>query len=278
MRFSALIFLFAVPLLALADCSSPFPSPTSSNSKQLTFPPPPAVPFERLNASDAVRPSPPPSPIPLTPPSAQVLLILDLQVGLYHVARDWDPTLYRNNLLAHAALGQLFDLPVVLTTSAQTGPNGPLPKEILDMYPDAPLVQRQGEVDAWDNAEFREKVRATGRGQVIVAGVTTDVCTAFLALSLRAEGYAVWANVEASGTSSALIRDVSNDRMRDAGVQLVSLFAIVCDLMRDWRATPGAEQVIPWLDEWFPAYSYVARAHGAAVGNGSVIPGEAELL
>jgi hypothetical protein len=79
--------------------------------------------------------------------TAQLLLILDLQVGLYQVARDWDPTLYRDNIIAHAALGQLFDLPVVMTTSAQQGPNGPLPKEILEMYPDAPLIKRQGEVE-----------------------------------------------------------------------------------------------------------------------------------
>ncbi|KAK0615505.1 Uncharacterized protein DIS24_g11749 [Lasiodiplodia hormozganensis] len=238
MKSSGIFFMLAMPLLTLAS----------------------SVPFERLNTTDAV------------------LLILDLQVGLYGIARDWDPTLYRDNLIAHAAIGKLFDLPVVMTTSAQTGPNGPLPKEILEMYPDAPLIQRQGEVDAWDNAEFRDAIKATGRSQIIVAGITTDVCTAFLALSLRAEGYSVWANIEASGTTTPLIRDVSNDRMRDAGVHLVSLFAIVCDLMRDWRNTPGAKEVLPWLDKYYPAYGFVARGHAAAIQNGTIIDGEAGLI
>jgi len=102
--------------------------------------------------------------------------------------------------------------------------------------------------------------------------------TAFLALSLRAEGYGVWANVEVSGTTTPLIRDVSNDRMARAGVQVVSLFSIVCDLMRDWRATPGASEVLPWLAEYYPVYGRVAAAHGAAIRNGSLIPGEASLL
>jgi nicotinamidase-related amidase len=79
-------------------------------------------------------------------------------------------------MLAHAGLGKLFDLPVVLSTSAQSGPNGPLPKAILDMYPDVPVVARQGEVDAWDNPEFRKAIEATGKKQVILAGITTDVC------------------------------------------------------------------------------------------------------
>ncbi|KAJ9646992.1 hypothetical protein H2201_008325 [Coniosporium apollinis] len=219
-----------------------------------------AVPWERLSQNDSV------------------LLILDLQVGLYQLARDFDPTLYHNNMIAHAALGQLFDIPVVMTTSAQQGPNGPLPGIITDMYPDAPLIQRQGEVNAWDNAEFREAIRATGKKQVIVAGITTDVCTAFLALSLRAEGYSVWANVEASGTTTGLIRDTANARMQAAGVQLVSLFSIVCDLMRDWRSPPGAAAVIPWLDRYFPVYGELARGHGAAVLNGTIIPGEDVLV
>lgn len=105
-----------------------------------------------------------------------LLLILDMQVGLYTLARDFDSTLYYQNMLAHAALGQIFDIPVVLTTSSQQGPNGPSPKEILEMYPDAPLIQRQGEVSAWDNAEFRAAVQATNRTQVIVGGIVTDVC------------------------------------------------------------------------------------------------------
>ncbi|CAI6336176.1 unnamed protein product [Periconia digitata] len=219
-----------------------------------------AVPWERIDKNNSM------------------LLILDLQVGLYQLGRDWDATLYRDNMLAHAELGKLFDIPVVMTTSAQQGPNGPLPKEMLEMYPDAPLIQRQGEVNAWDNAEFREAVKATGKKQIIVAGIVTDVCTAFLALSLRAEGYSVFANIEASGTTTALIRDTANSRMQQAGVQLVSLFSIVCDLMRDWRNTPGAKEVLPYLDRYMPVYGYLARGHAAAIENGTVIPGEAELI
>lgn len=101
--------------------------------------------------------------------------------------------------------------------------------------------------------------------------------TTFLALSLRAEGYSVWANVEASGTTTPLIRDISNDRMARAGVNVVSLFSIICDLMRDWRNTPGAAELFPWLDRYFPAYGMVARGHLAAIENGTVLPGEDAL-
>lgn len=101
--------------------------------------------------------------------------------------------------------------------------------------------------------------------------------TTFLALSLRAEGYSVWANVEASGTTTELIRSTANDQMRNAGVQIVSLFAIVCDLMRDWRNTPGAAEAIPWLAKYFPVYGYLAEAHLGAIDNGTIIAGEMAL-
>ncbi|KAF2255162.1 Isochorismatase hydrolase, partial [Trematosphaeria pertusa] len=219
-----------------------------------------AVPWERIDKNNSM------------------LLILDLQVGLYQLGRDWEATLYRDSMMAHAELGKLFNLPVVMTTSAQRGPNGPLPKEMLAMYPNAPLIQRQGEVNAWDNADFRAAVKATGKKQIIVAGIVTDVCTAFLALSLRAEGYSVFANIEASGTTTPLIRDTANSRMQQAGVQLVSLFSIVCDLMRDWRNTPGAKEVLPYLDKYMPVYGMLARGHAAAIENGTVIPGELGLI
>ncbi|KAK4076631.1 uncharacterized protein Triagg1_4234 [Trichoderma aggressivum f. europaeum] len=207
-----------------------------------------------------------------------LLLVVDLQDGLYNAVRDFEPVTYKESIIAHAAIGKLFDLPVILTTSAEQGPNGPLPKEITSMYPNATFIKRQGEVDAWDNKDFRAAVKATNKTQIILAGIVTDVCTTHLALSLRDEGYSVWANAEASGSSSAFVREISNDRMRHAGVQVVSLFSLVCDLMRDWRNVPGAAEVLPYLDKYFPVYGMVARAHAAAKLDGVIQPGEAGLI
>ncbi|KAK7956449.1 uncharacterized protein PG986_005671 [Apiospora aurea] len=204
-------------------------------------------------------------------------VIIDIQVGLFSVARDYDAILYRNAIYAHAGLAKVFGTPMVLTTSGDVGPNGPLPADFLDMFPNTPVIKLLGEVNAWDNPEFRKAIEATGKKQVVLAGITTDVCTSFAALSMREAGYSVFVNVEASGTTTELVRSVSNDRMRDAGVQVLSTFAIMSELMRDWRDTPGAAELFPFLDKYYPAYTMIARAHRAAVENGTVITGEDKL-
>ncbi|KAF9473054.1 Isochorismatase hydrolase [Pholiota conissans] len=205
-----------------------------------------------------------------------VLLIVDHQIGLFQLVRDFQPDEFRNNIFAHAAIGKVFNLPTILTTSSETGPNGPLPKEIVDMYPDAPYIKRLGEVNAWDNADFRKAVKATGKKQVIMGGIVTDACTAFLALSLIQEGYTVFANAEASGAMSKQIASDANDRMRAAGVHVLSNFAVVCDLMRDWRNTPGSVELLPYFDKYMASYGYLARGHAAAIDRGEILPGESE--
>ncbi|KAK4569324.1 hypothetical protein LTR86_003086 [Recurvomyces mirabilis] len=169
----------------------------------------------------------------------------------------------------------LFDMPTILTTSVEAGPNGPLPKEILEMYPNTSVIRRPGEVNAWDNADVRAAVKATGRKQVILAGITTDVCVAFLALSLRAEGYDVFVNLEASGTFNERVAQGALMRMQAAGVQIMNLFSISAELFRDWRSTgPDGAQVIRYVDHYLPSEGFVVRAHVAAISSVIVLPGE----
>ncbi|THH32734.1 hypothetical protein EUX98_g1442 [Antrodiella citrinella] len=157
-----------------------------------------------------------------------MLLVVDHQEGLFQMARDQVPSAYKSSILAHAALVKVFSLPTILTTSADTGPNGPLPEEIVAMHPNSMFIHRQGEANTWDNAEFQAVVKGTGKKQVILSGITTDICTSFLAPSLVEAGFSVFANADASGTFNVRTADDSdaNDRMRAAGVQILSTFAV----------------------------------------------------
>src|SRR5689334_20078578 len=127
------------------------------------------------------------------------ILLIDHQVGLQALVKDFDTVGFQNNVLALASIAKELHLPVVITASVPEGPNGPLMPEILEMFPDVAVVARHGEVNAWDNPQFRAAVKKTGRKQLIMAGIVTDVCIAFPALSAIEEGFQVFAAVDASG-------------------------------------------------------------------------------
>ncbi|VWX37101.1 putative hydrolase [Limnobacter sp. 130] len=163
------------------------------------------------------------------------VLLVDHQAGLLSLVRDIDPDRFKNNVLALADLSKYFNLPTILTTSFETGPNGPLVPELKEIFPDAPYIARPGQINAWDNEEFLAAVKATGKKQLIIAGVVTEVCVAFPALSALAEGYEVFVVTDASGTFNELTRDSAWERMTAAGAQLMTWFGVACELHRDWR-------------------------------------------
>lgn len=163
------------------------------------------------------------------------VLLVDHQTGLLSLVRDIDPDKFKNNVLALAAAAKYFNLPTILTTSFEQGPNGPLVPELKDMFPDAPYIARPGQINAWDNEDFVKAVKATGKKQLIIAGVVTEVCVAFPALSALEEEFDVFVVTDASGTFNHLTRDSAWNRMSQAGAQLMTWFGMACELHRDWR-------------------------------------------
>ena len=171
----------------------------------------------------------------LTPDNAALLLV-DHQTGLANGVTDQSIPEFRTAVTALAATAKLFNLPTIITTSAADGPNGPVLPEIPQILQDAKVIQRPGEVNAWDNAEFVAAVEATGRKKLLVAGISTDVCVAFVALSAIEAGYDVYAVIDASGTWNKLVQEMAVQLMVLAGVVPITWVAVAAELQADWRA------------------------------------------
>lgn len=163
------------------------------------------------------------------------LLMVDHQAGLLSLVRDFQPDEFKNNVLALADIAKFFDLPTILTTSFEDGPNGPMVPELKAAFPNAPYIARPGQINAWDNEDFVQAVKDAGNSQVLIAGVVTDVCVAFPALSAIEAGYDVFVVTDASGTFNPTVRAAAWDRMSQAGVQLMNWFSVAGELHRDWR-------------------------------------------
>lgn len=105
------------------------------------------------------------------------VLMVDHQARLVSLVQDYPPNEFKNNILALADVAKFFNLPTILTSSMEEGPNGPLVSELKEAFPDAPYIARPGQINAWDNEDFVAAVKATGKTQLIIAGVVTDVCS-----------------------------------------------------------------------------------------------------
>jgi len=189
------------------------------------------------------------------------VLLVDHQAGLLSLVRDIGPDSFRNNVLALADLAKYFALPTILTTSFETGPNGPLMPELKTLFPDAPYIARPGNINAWDNEDFVRAVKATGRTQLLIAGVVTEVCVAFPALSALEEGFEVFCVTDASGTFNEIARHSAWDRMSAAGAQLLNWFAVACELHRDWRN--DVQGLATLLSDHIPDYRNLMTSYDA---------------
>ena len=187
------------------------------------------------------------------------VLLVDHQAGLLSLVRDFTPDEFKNNVLALADVAKFFNLPTILTTSFEQGPNGPIVPELKTMFPDAPYIARPGQINAWDNGDFVAAIKKTGRKQLIIAGVVTDVCVAFPALSALEEGFEVFVCTDASGTFNTTVRDASWGRMTAAGAQLMNWFSIACELHGDWRN--DIEGLGALLCKHLPAYDNLMQSY-----------------
>ena len=163
-----------------------------------------------------------------------VLLLIDHQVGtmLFGIS-DVDPVNLRNNTLELAETAKTVGIPAILTTSNPTAVNGPLFGELTDLLPDAPIIDRTM-INAWDDPAYVEAVENTGRRQLVMAGVTVDVCLTLPAVSAAGAGYDVYGVTDASGATSPHGLYAASARMSQAGVKVASTNMVIAELLGDW--------------------------------------------
>jgi nicotinamidase-related amidase len=174
----------------------------------------------------------------LTAENAAVLFV-DHQTGLANGVQTQSPPDFINNVKALVTITQIYNLPAEITTSAADVPNGPIMPVVEQGLPNAAIVHRPGQINAFDNKDFAAAVKASGREKLLIAGISTEVCVAFAALSARELGYDVYAVLDASGTWSKLVEEAAIARMVQAGVNPITWFAVGAELLGTWQSSKG---------------------------------------
>ena len=182
----------------------------------------------------------------LTPQNAAVLIIDYQPVQVSSIASR-DKRQLVANITALARIAKLYKLPVVLATvNVSTGRNQPTIHQITEVLGDVPIIDRTS-INAWEDKDFVDAVKATGRRKLIMAALWTEVCLVHPALDALADGYEVYPVVDACGGTSLEAHDAGLDRLRQAGARPTGWVQLICELQRDWNreaTVPGFGEIL----------------------------------
>jgi nicotinamidase-related amidase len=173
------------------------------------------------------------------------MLLIDHQIGTMSWVRSAPLEEIKKNTVVLAKAARALNMPVILTSSMEEHVQGPLMPELQAILPEAfaARIKRVGVVDAMDDENFASAVRATGRKNLLMAGITTDVCVVYPAITAVQQGYSVQVVVDACGSPSKIADDVALRRMEKAGVTLTSTNQAIAELARKWTTPEGGKLI-----------------------------------
>lgn len=168
------------------------------------------------------------------------LVLVDHQVGTINwagelTAQEREQVKLWARVMARFA--QLAGMPIVLTSSMESEAQGPLLPEFAEIMPAAyaARVQRTGVINAWEDPAFAGAVRATGRRNLLMGGLTTDVCLVPPALAAKAEGFNVVALFDISGACTRLAAQNARAILGQAGIEIMSVTPMITSMLGNWQ-------------------------------------------
>jgi nicotinamidase-related amidase len=193
----------------------------------------------------------------LTPQNCQ-LIFIDHEPQMAFAVQSIDRQVLKNNTVALAKAAKLFKVPTTITTVETEAFSGYTYPELLDVFPDAVLLDRSS-MNSWDDKKVRDALKANARNKVVVSGMWTEVCNNTFALSAMLEGgYEIYMVADASGGTSKEAHEYAMLRMIQAGVVPMTWQQVLLEWQRDWANKDTYDGVMA-----------IAREHSGAYGMGA---------
>ncbi len=165
-------------------------------------------------------------------PQDSVLVLIDHQPYQLANLNSHDPHMAVNNATGLAKAAKVFDVPTILTSVVQDR-GGTIFPQITDVFPGQEVIDRTF-INTWEDNRVVDAVKATGRKQLIMAGLWTEVCVAMPAIQALGEGWDVTVITDASGAVSVEAHQVAIQRMIAAGANMMTWMALAAEWQRDW--------------------------------------------
>lgn len=196
-------------------------------------------------------------------PENTIMLFIDHQIGLMAGVRDFNSLAeYRSNIVGLARAAKALKIPVLISSSNAQWQNGDTLPEIKELFSEEPIYRRTGIINCYEDSTFRQAFEAlvtrTGRKHIIISGVTIGTCCALPTMSMLQDGYKVFPVVDACGAWNRYEAEAAMSRMTRAGAELVTTFALACELQADWKLPSANDMLAPFIQN-LPEYGFVLQ-------------------
>lgn len=174
------------------------------------------------------------------------VVLIDHQVGTIgwagELANDEERQQLKMWVRVMAGFAKSAGMPVVLTSSLENEAQGPLLPEFKTLLPQEyeARIQRTGVINAWDDPAFVKAVRATGKKNLIMGGLTTDVCLVPPALSAKADGFNVVALMDISAACTRIAAQNCRELLGKAGIDLMTVTPMITSLLGNYKNPASA--------------------------------------
>jgi nicotinamidase-related amidase len=171
----------------------------------------------------------------------------------FGVASGIDRQLLVNNVLLLARGAKLFGVPTILTTVETESFSGAMLPQLLDVFPEQKPIERTG-MNSWDTPAFRAAIKATGKKNILLSGLWTEVCITWPTLNMLSEGYNIYVVDDACAGTSAAAHEAALSRMIQAGAVPLTTIAAVLEFQRDWANHQHYDALMDLFREYGGAY------------------------
>ncbi|WP_424321196.1 hydrolase [Lacticaseibacillus chiayiensis] len=173
----------------------------------------------------------------LLTPENSALILIDYQPTQVESIGSMNHHALIQNVVMTAKLAKAYQVPIVLSTvNVKSGRNKDTIPDLKKVLGDQPSIDRTS-INAWQDQDFVEAVKATGRKNLIMAALWTEACLTFPTLDALAEGFHVYPVVDAVGGTSKIAHETALHRVEQAGAQLITNAQLACEWQRDWNRT-----------------------------------------
>src|SRR5213078_4630882 len=187
-------------------------------------------------------------------PQDSAVVFIDHQPQMLFGVAGIDRAAFINNVTLLAKAAKEFNVPTVLTAVETEGFSGYVFPQLLDVFPGQPVVERSS-MNSWDDAGFRKAIEATGRKNILMTGLWTEVCITWPTIEMLGAGYNIYVVEDCCGATSPAAQEAALSRMVQAGAVRLTTIAALLEWQRDWKNKEHYNALMGILKQQGGAYS-----------------------